>query len=172
MSTQIHKFLFNPLAFVGRHFIGRCLLGLSLLGLAFAQMQPELVNPAAMSRPVAVEDQRPVIRSGVSLTSPATQFGGALGLGMDMQTGLPRQTFDARLIELKPLGLNEFQKFVWESSGLFLPLFGVDFFANSQLAGNPFAPLVNPCSDYLHSNDLIQNEINFKVIVINANACN
>ncbi len=50
---------------------------------------------------------------------------------------------ESKQVDLKPLGPNEFQKFVTESSGQSLPLYGLDFFSNSQSAGNPYAPISN-----------------------------
>ena len=124
---------------MGRYLLGLSLLGLSFsscLSMAFAQVQPDLVNPAAMARPVAGEELRPVIRSGVPAASP-----GVPATLPALPATLPSTP------ELRLLGPNEFQKFVLESSGQSLPLFGVDFFANSNLSGypgNPFSPLINP----------------------------
>ncbi len=56
-------------------------------------------------------------------------------------------------IPLAPLAPNDFQRFVQESIGRSLPLFGVEFFENAQAAlgaANPFAPVQNSpvSSDY------------------------
>lgn len=66
----------------------------------------------------------------------ATQNPGALGANMP----------PGSVPSLAPLLPNEFQKFLLTSTGRNLPLFGLEFFQNAQLAsasGNPFAPVQN-----------------------------
>ena len=164
-SIQPFSILNSPTHPLGRFYplaglLGACLL-MATLNLHAQPMNTLDMGAQAMPlRPATPEDTRPVIRSAVPI-SPAGVPGGLPGAGAgsaagpagggtDPLTGLPRSASETRQAELKPLGPNEFQKFVFESSGLALPLFGMDFFANSTQAGNPgspanpFAPLINP----------------------------
>ena len=97
------------------------------------QQQPtgfEVNQPTALPR--ITEQPQPAIRSTGPVPLPGSP------------TAAPQNlTGDNRLPELKPLVPNEFQKFVFESSGQALQLYGVDFFKNSQGIGNPFAPISN-----------------------------
>jgi hypothetical protein len=95
--------------------------------------------PLAQGGPLqqgAPNQAAPAIRS--TGPNPMAPVGSAFGTANPQD---PRaQQFNGqeqRLPDIKPLVPNEFQKFVAESSGQGLELFGAEFFSNSQAAGNP-----------------------------------
>ena len=87
----------------------------------------------------------------IRAADPASPFGATITGAQtlpNMQGNYPQQSADA----LKP---NDFQKFVLETTGFKLPLYGQSFFDNMQSSqqrpgGNPFAPVDNApvSSDY------------------------
>ena len=95
---------------------------------------------------------RAELSANTSLSGVAASSGGLGRLDANLSTPMIRQDdrlsdapsqrpvlTSAQLTPPKPLPPNDFQKFVLESTGQSLPLFGVDFFTQA----NPFAPQPN-----------------------------
>ena len=125
-------------------------LFLASLGSAVAQMSdPRLPPTASAPTPGAAAVLGvPQLRS-----NPQTVPLGIPAVAASTASSLSALSSATAAIGLEPLAPNEFQKFVLESVGSLLPLYGVDFFQNSQAvanSANPFAPAQNipVSSDY------------------------
>ena len=140
-----------PTRFPFRHFL--TLTAFTFATMVHAQYQDPRFNNApnsslssGLSSPTAGS-----LSSGASnSTTPSGLGAGSIPTMRSATPGsapsVPSQQSNVPSTALEPLGPNDFQRFVQESTGQPLPLYGIEFFQNVQLAlggANPFAPVQN-----------------------------
>ena len=126
-----------------------------LLSIGAVTASAQMADPRLPQGNSSTPSPNPALVSGVpqlrSAPQPLLPTQSATGSGNAASLGSVSPTIAA--MGLEPLAPNEFQKFVFESIGSLLPLYGTDFFQNSQAASvgaNPFVPAQNTpvSSDY------------------------